>query len=134
MSDLKPCPCGQTPTELCLYDIAQGWKWVLASGNCCGEWHIEFRGNYSDPNDPEPELMELAIESWNEIRRKEIPVNIETWANTISTQVNETQQLINTLQESLGIQLCDHEWVDCTNEVIKSGEFCIKCKTIRGIT
>ena len=26
---------------------------------------------------------------------------------------------------------CDHEWVDATNEVVESGEVCLKCHAVR---
>ena len=69
MTQLKKCPCGKTPTRLHLYDVGQGWKWVQAYGDCCGEWHIEFKGNYSDPSKDGGELFDLAIEAWNEAPR-----------------------------------------------------------------
>jgi len=27
---------------------------------------------------------------------------------------------------------CDHEWVDARNEIVLSGEVCLKCRAIRG--
>lgn len=26
---------------------------------------------------------------------------------------------------------CEHKWVDATNEVVKNGEYCTKCGTVR---
>lgn len=49
MSDtLATCPCGKTPKELSVEDANQGGKWAFVSGDCCGEWKIEFRTNYAD--------------------------------------------------------------------------------------
>lgn len=45
MDDLEPCPCGKTPTKLVIMGSAP-CKWAHASGDCCGEWMIEFRSNY----------------------------------------------------------------------------------------
>ena len=65
MGELKACPCGVTPTDLHIYsDIFVG-KWAWVGGNCCGEWSIEFRTNYSDGE----ELQKRAREAWNEAPR-----------------------------------------------------------------
>lgn len=63
MSELKQCPCGKTPTKLEIYDIGQGGKWAMCYGDCCGEWHIEFRTGYF-PLDS-GEVQERAIDAWN---------------------------------------------------------------------
>lgn len=53
----------------------------------------------------------------------------------------EAQEIINLL-EMLRLEsrnkatkiiqnACEHEWVSAVNEVIKSGEFCLKCHAIR---
>ena len=34
------------------------------------------------------------------------------------------------MKESI-VTPCDHEWVDARNQVVKSGEFCLKCNSIR---
>ncbi len=62
---LKHCPCGKTP-EYLLID-RYGSKWAFVCGNCCNEWHIEFRLQYN--NSDSPEGMKLAIEAWNESPR-----------------------------------------------------------------
>ncbi len=67
---LLPCPCGETPSELCIQDNAQGGKWALAFGDCCNEWMIEFRAEYH-PLDS-VDCMSLAIEAWNLSRRKPV--------------------------------------------------------------
>ena len=62
MSDLlKPCPCGQTPKQLFIAD--NGSKWAYTYGDCCNDWHIEFRTFYN-PIDSD-ECMDLAVEAWN---------------------------------------------------------------------
>jgi len=60
---LKPCPCGITPTDLCIVDAGQGGKWAYVYGNCCQYWEIEFRTEYNDLESDK--CMELAIYSWN---------------------------------------------------------------------
>ena len=67
MNDLEYCPCGKQPNELNITDAGQGGKWANVSGDCCGEWQIEFRANYRsrDTN----ECMRLAIIAWNEAPR-----------------------------------------------------------------
>ena len=59
------CPCGIAPSELCVTDAGQGGKWANVSGNCCGEWTIEFRAHYSDGD----ELKEYARQAWNDAPR-----------------------------------------------------------------
>ena len=68
MKNLKPCPCGQTPTALGLQPGDTG-RWAFAFGSCCSEWNVEFRLDYA-PLDSE-EAMELAIEAWNNAPRKQ---------------------------------------------------------------
>jgi hypothetical protein len=65
MSELKPCPCGKTPSSLLLID--NGAKWAYATGDCCNEWHIEFRTMYN--NLESDECMALAFYAWNSARR-----------------------------------------------------------------
>ena len=64
---LKPCPCGAVPGALAIYDIGQGGKWAMCYGDCCSEWHIEFRTGYA-PLDSD-ECMQTAIEAWNSAPR-----------------------------------------------------------------
>lgn len=59
---LKPCPCGRPIQELIITPgYSDKYSWV--SGNCCGEWSIEFRTNYNKYESIE--LMELAADAWN---------------------------------------------------------------------
>lgn len=64
---MKPCPCGKTPNELHVTDAAQGGKWAFASGDCCGEWNIEFRTEYNIIGGEA--CAELAIIAWNDTPR-----------------------------------------------------------------
>lgn len=65
------CPCGNTPKELYVTDAGQGGKWAWVYGGCCGEWHIEFRAEYNDPESEK--CKELALEAWNAApRAKEV--------------------------------------------------------------
>jgi hypothetical protein len=66
MSDLLPCPCGQTPKELL---IEEGYisKYAYVSGQCCNEWEAQFITNYSALDSDE--CMELAIKRWNSLPR-----------------------------------------------------------------
>ena len=63
MTDIAPCPCGKTPTEIKVYLLTQGDKWGIAVPNCCGEWMIEFRADYIQPE--EAECQERALAAWN---------------------------------------------------------------------
>ena len=66
MQNLKPCPCGKIPNSLLIAD--NGVKWAYAFGDCCNEWHIEFRTAYN-PIDSD-ECMSLAVEAWNIANRE----------------------------------------------------------------
>mgnify|MGYP000282822972 CR=1 FL=1 len=66
--ELKPCPCGKTPTKLHI-ETGATCKYSYASGDCCGEWLIEFRTHYLLAGTDG--AMELAVEAWNEADRKE---------------------------------------------------------------
>lgn len=66
MTELKPCPCGETPTKLGIDGTGRS-KWAFVYGNCCSEWHIEFRTNYALPNSDE--CMKLGIYAWNDAPR-----------------------------------------------------------------
>jgi len=68
MEKLKPCPCGATPERL---NVVEGssCKWAFASGDCCGEWLVEFRTQYA--NLESEECYELAASAWNEASRAE---------------------------------------------------------------
>ena len=66
MVKLKSCPCGETPKSLLLVD--NGVKWAYATGNCCNEWHVEFRTRYNKLESDE--CMALAVEAWNLATRK----------------------------------------------------------------
>lgn len=66
--ELKPCPCGEIPTRLEITGQGGKSKWANVSGNCCGEWMIEFRTHYTEPDSDK--CAELAREAWNSAKRK----------------------------------------------------------------
>ena len=65
MSKLKKCPCGKRPTSLGIMD---GGKYAYVSGDCCGEWMVEF---FNDQDIRSAKCMEFAIEAWNKAPREE---------------------------------------------------------------
>lgn len=69
MSELKPCPCGKTPTKLHITDNGQGYKWGNATPDCCGEWGIEFRAVSYDFDSTE--TYQAAVKAWNHAPRGE---------------------------------------------------------------
>lgn len=64
IDELKPCPCGTTPEKLVL-DGPPRSKWMYVSGQCCGEWNVEFRTDWA----PDAECYRLAVEAWNDAPR-----------------------------------------------------------------
>ncbi len=69
-ADLLACPCGQVPTALGV--VSHGGdtpKYAYAYGNCCGEWHIEFRATYATCGSPE--MNALAEAAWNNAPRSD---------------------------------------------------------------
>jgi hypothetical protein len=74
MEKLKSCPCGETPKSLLLVD--NGAKWAYATGDCCNEWHVEFRTGYNKLESSE--CMALAIEAWNLATRKPPNTGLQT--------------------------------------------------------
>lgn len=66
MQDLKKCPCGSTPKSLQI-NAQDRDKWAFVSGDCCGEWSIEYRNNYARV--PSEESTERAREAWNNAPR-----------------------------------------------------------------
>lgn len=62
----RRCPCGEVPTGL---DLEFGYvtKWDKVTPNCCGEWMIEFRTGYLDPDSKEMEQLKIKV--WNEAPR-----------------------------------------------------------------
>lgn len=65
MQNLKPCPCGKIPDILLISD--NGVKWAYVFGDCCNEWHVEFRTAYNSIESDE--CMVLAVEAWNLAKR-----------------------------------------------------------------
>ena len=64
---LAPCPCGKAVESLSIMEGEPSGKWAWVSGNCCGEWSIEFRAEYNalDSDD----CKRLAREAWNRAPR-----------------------------------------------------------------
>lgn len=60
MTELKQCPCGQTPSFLHVVDTMSG-KWINATGDCCGAWSVEGRNDYAI----DTKRYENAIKAWN---------------------------------------------------------------------
>ena len=63
MSELRECPCGRPIDDIIITENGLGGKWAWVSGNCCGEWSIEFRTNYLNINSDE--CRQLAVAAWN---------------------------------------------------------------------
>lgn len=70
MDERRACPCGETPKKLSIVYNGQGGKWASVCGDCCGEWSVEFRTQYSALDSAE--CMTLAIEAWNRAPRAAI--------------------------------------------------------------
>ena len=62
---LKPCPCGKTPSQLFICDTNQGGKYADVLGDCCSEWKLEFRQQYTSGD----AAMKLATDAWNSTPR-----------------------------------------------------------------
>jgi hypothetical protein len=63
MADLKPCPCGKTPTRLIVTGEHVKPKHARCQGDCCGEWEIEFRNDWKEIGTHESNKR--AYEAWN---------------------------------------------------------------------
>ena len=66
-AQLKPCPCGKIPKELNIYGDFDGAKWAYVSSDCCGDWELEFRTQYSAWESEE--CKQYALERWNGAKR-----------------------------------------------------------------
>ena len=65
--EIKPCPCGETPTKLVIFTNG-GYKYAQCYGDCCHEWSIEFRTVNYEPLSEDSYLS--AVETWNRAPRK----------------------------------------------------------------
>lgn len=65
---LRPCPCGKTPANLCVME-GHTHSYAFVSGDCCGDWLVDFRIRFSAPGSEE--RMTLATEAWNRAPRKD---------------------------------------------------------------
>ena len=61
LPDLKPCPCGKVPKML-MIQCQERAKYGQMTGDCCGEWTIEFKNGYE--SDKQVSLNK-AVEAWN---------------------------------------------------------------------
>lgn len=64
---LQACPCGQVPAALGVASHEARPKYAYAFGECCGEWHIEFRADYAELGSPE--MLARAGDAWNNTQR-----------------------------------------------------------------
>lgn len=66
MSELKKCPCGNTPKKLhILGQDRDKWAWC-GCGEC--DWYVEFRNQYCLIGSIESQ--DLAKEAWNNAKRE----------------------------------------------------------------
>lgn len=70
MSELKPCPCGKTPTDLHITD-GDTYRWKNVMGNCCNEWVVEAR--VQPLIGEEKTERDACINAWNEAPRAPAP-------------------------------------------------------------
>lgn len=96
--ELKPCPCGAVPTDLSIIDNGQGGKWASATGNCCGEWSIEFRTKFAALDSDK--CKELARKAWNLAPR----------AQQQPAQPSEPACPIDGWVDGEGDPYCQHGW------------------------
>lgn len=96
---LQPCPCGATPTALQFTGDEQA-KWAHVSGDCCGEWEIEYRNNYAKI--ASAEAMALATKAWNEAVRAQP-------AATPSGELTENEWLQLADRHSMSDWNCDKQ-------------------------
>ena len=80
MSDLKPCPCGKTPSDVSQYGSPYD-KWVWASPDCCGEWSVEYRSGYAQNEDDQKRNAEFAWNNAPRAKPSEIRIPPETDIN-----------------------------------------------------
>lgn len=68
MADLKACPCGKVPAHLSVSSPeGDRPKWARVSGDCCGEWEIEYRNQYEQLG--MPASQDRATAAWNRAPR-----------------------------------------------------------------
>jgi hypothetical protein len=61
---IKRCPCGEYPSQV-MVDDGDSVKWNRVSGDCCGDWEIEFRSDYKTG----AALYSAAKDAWNNAKR-----------------------------------------------------------------
>ncbi len=63
----EACPCGKVPEYLLIDHNGKGPLWAVVSGDCCGEWAIEF--NTKRYHRTSVECGKLSIQAWNDAPR-----------------------------------------------------------------
>lgn len=62
---LKPCPCGVVPRML-MINCADRAKYGQMTGDCCGEWTVDFKNGYAS----DKQVTQLkAVTAWNDAPR-----------------------------------------------------------------
>jgi hypothetical protein len=65
--------------------------------------------------------------------KRELEITLSNFTDVVD-QVNDVDWLISTYADrimQMFIRQCNHEWVDVRNEVVESGEMCIRCNSVR---
>ena len=86
MSALKQCPCGQIPEKLAIVG-GHTEKYAYVVGECCGEWHIEFRTDYQPRGSSE--LHNLAEAAWNGAPRGAEVTTLTAKGETLNRNITE---------------------------------------------
>lgn len=109
--ELLPCPCGEIPANVRPIGDAVRAKYAEASGDCCGEWIIEFRNSYETDM---AAICANAVRAWNDAPRAappqdnwifdDTPKPIEgRWYNVlVDNRVDHTFKIINNIRIGSG--------------------------------
>ena len=68
------CPCGRPIDNLLISEGGDSGKYGFVSGDCCGEWNIEFRLNYE--HILSKQAKESALKAWNNAPRDILKGNL----------------------------------------------------------
>ena len=117
MSDdkLKPCPCGKIPEVLAMVQGSTD-RWGYVSGNCCGEWEVEFRTSFHKIDSYE--CLVEAIKYWNQAPRTK-PDNTELIAEIRVFQKRLAPTKLSTMYHSETYEFlsrCTKALEDASNE------------------
>lgn len=76
----------------------------------------------ADPLDCESHVRELMLAAREAL----------TWLESINLMAAARIEIrLENALVACGTTRCEHEWVDATNVVVKSGEICVRCRAIR---